>query len=46
MFVLKIVVLYDNLTRIQSRSTYAGNILCLIFVCFDECEDFLMEKNF
>ena len=30
MFVLKIFVLYDNLTRVQLCNTYVENILCLI----------------
>ena len=40
----KIFVLYDNLTRVQLLTTYVKNILCLIFVLFDETENFLTMK--
>ena len=44
MFASKIFVLYDNLTHVQLGNTYVKNVLCLIFVLFDEHENFLTAK--
>ena len=45
MFVLKIFVLYDNLTRVQLHNMCVNNILGFIFVLFDEYEKFLTAKT-
>ena len=40
MFVLKVFVVYDDFARIQLHSTCVENILCLIFVVFDDYKKF------
>ena len=44
MCVLKIFILCNNSTHIQLCNTYVENILCLIFVHFDEYENFINDE--
>ena len=44
MFVLKKFVVYNTLTRFQLCNTCGENILCLIFVVFDDSEIFITTK--